>query len=260
MKYRFAPAAAIALLVVDAVLAAPAPRPVVVFAAASLTNALQEIADSYAKESGRKIRLSFAASSQLAKQIENGAEVDIFLSADEDWMDYLERHALLKQGSRLDLLGNRLALVAPADSGIHLKIAPRFALRKALNGERLATGDPDSVPVGRYAKEALTNLGVWKDVADRLVRTENVRSALAFVARGEVPLAIVYDTDAKIDSKVRIVDLFPESSHTPIRYPVALTRTALPDATGFAAFLRSPMAMAAFQRYGFSVLVTTARE
>jgi molybdate transport system substrate-binding protein len=230
------------------------PRPLVVYAAASLTDVLQELGASYEKSGGGPVRLSFAASSALARQIESGAEADLFFSADQEWMNYLDQRHLLREGTRVDLLGNRLALVAPVTSNVQLTVGPGFALRAALHDERLATGDPDSVPVGRYAKAALTTLGVWNDVADRLVRAENVRSALAFVARGEVPLAIVYETDARVDPKVRVVALFPESSHPPIRYPVALTRGAAPEAAALLAYLRGPDAASVFRRYGFSVL------
>lgn len=233
--------------------AADPPRPIVVYAAASLTDVLQELGAAYEKSGGGPVRLSFAASSAIARQIESGAEADLFFSADQAWMNYLDQRRLLREGTRSDLLGNRLALVAPVTSNVQLKIGPGFALRAALRDERLATGDPDSVPVGRYAKAALTTLGVWNDVADRLVRAENVRSALAFVARGEVPLAIVYETDARVDPKVRVVDLFPETSHPPIRYPVALTRQASPAAAALLAYLRGPQAAAIFRRYGFSV-------
>ena len=155
------------------------------------------------------MEFSFAATSVLARQIENGAHADVFFSADQEWMDYLDQRGLVQKATRRNLLGNRLALVAPASSTVQLQIKAGFPLLAALNGGRLATGDPDSVPVGRYARSALTSLGVWNDVADHLVRADNVRTALAFVARGEVPLGIVYETDARIDKQVRIVDLFP---------------------------------------------------
>lgn len=247
------------LFVVTAVAAGAAsaaePRkPLVVFAAASLTDALQQISDDYTRTTGVVVRLSFAASSALARQIESGADADVFLSADQQWMDYLDQRGRIRKATRHDLLGNRLVLVAPAASGIELRIGPRFPLRAALNGERLATGDPDSVPVGRYAKAALLSLGVWDDVADRLVGADNVRSALAFVARGEVPLGIVYETDARVDRKVRIVDVFPTTSHPPITYPVALTQTAAAGATDFLEYLRGPVARATFEKLGFEVL------
>jgi len=227
---------------------------ITVFAAASLTDVMQEVSAEYTKKTGTRVELSFAATSTLARQVESGAHVDVFFSADQEWMDYLDQRALIQRGTRHDMLGNRLALVAPVASTVQLQIKPRFALLAALNGGRLATGDPDYVPVGRYARSALTSLGVWNDVADRLVRADNVRTALAFVAHGEVPLGIVYKTDAQIDKQVRIVDLFPETSHMPISYPIALTSAASPIAASFLEFLRGAVAAAAFEKYGFIVL------
>jgi len=231
------------------------PASLTVFAAASLTEVLQAVGDEYTKASHVPVRFSFAASSALAKQIESGAAVDVFMSADQDWMNYLDGKQLIDKRTRRDVLANRLALVAPADSNVALKIQPGFALLAALgpNG-RLATGDPDSVPVGKYAKAALTSLGIWKDIEPRLVRAENVRAALAFVARGETPLGIVYQTDAKIEPKVRLVALFPESSHPPITYPVAAMTTAAAPARTFIEFLDSPAARAIFERAGFQTV------
>ena len=243
-----------AALLCSGVRAAEVPDVVVVFAAASLANVLQEISVEYTKATGVPVKLSFAASSALARQIESGAAADLFISADQQWMEYLDQRGLIQAGTRHNLLGNRLALVAPAGSAIRLKIEPKFPLLAALKGERLATGDPDSVPVGRYARAALTRLGVWDDVVGRLVPTENVRAALAFVARGEVPLAIVYETDARVEKKVRIVDLFPPDSHPPIAYPVALTKGAGPRAGSFLEYLRGPAARARFEKDGFTVL------
>jgi molybdate transport system substrate-binding protein len=233
---------------------ADAPRIVTVYGAASLTNVLQQLGDRFTQATGVPVRLSFAASSALARQIEAGSPADLFFSADQDWMDYLEQRGFIRKSTRRDLLGNRLALVAPAASTVTLKIEPHFGLRAALGTERLATGDPDMVPVGRYARAALISLGVWTEVADRLVPAENVRSALMFVARGETPLGIVYETDARIDPAVRIVDLFPLSSHPPITYPVALTRSASVEAARFLEFLRGAQARAAFEKFGFIVL------
>ncbi len=230
------------------------PPPIAVFAAASLTDALKQVGDDFTKATGVPVKFSFAASSTLARQIESGSPADVFLSADTDWMDYLGERNLIQKPTRHNLLGNRLALVAPADSKLVLRIAPHFALRAALGDERLATGDPDSVPVGRYAREALTSLGVWDQVADRLVRAENVRSALMFVERGEVPVGIVYETDASIDPKVRILDLFPAASHAPIVYPVALLPGATADAARLEAYLSSAPAKAVFTRLGFELL------
>ena len=222
-----------------------------VFAAASLTEVLGELSPAWEKSSGVPVELSFAASSVLARQIEAGAAADVFVSADQEWMDYLQARDRLDKSSRRDLAGNSLVLIAPADSKLALRIAPGFKLAAALGNGRLATGDPDSVPVGRYARSALTTLGVWDEVADRLVRADNVRSAMMFVARGEVPLGIVYGTDARVDSKVRIVDTFPESSHAAITYPGAVTKGAHPQATAYLQFLAGPEARTTWQRFGF---------
>jgi molybdate transport system substrate-binding protein len=227
---------------------------VTVFAAASLTNVLQELGDGFTKETAVPVRFSFAASSALAKQIESGAPADVFVSADVEWMDYLQTRKLIQIPTRHDVAGNRLVLVAPASSKIALRIGPHFALAATLGTGHLATGDPDSVPVGRYAREALTQLGVWRDVEARLVRADSVRSALAFVDRGEAALGIVYATDAKIDDKVRIVDVFPDSTHLPIVYPIALTAVAKTAAFDFVDYVRSPVGDAAFKKYGFSPL------
>lgn len=229
-------------------------RTITVFGAASLTNALQEAGDAFSDATSLKVRFSFAASSALARQIENGARADLFVSADEEWMDYLQARDLVDATTRRNLLGNRLVLIAPSDSSLKLKIAPHFGLLAALGGGRLATGDPDSVPVGRYARSALISLGVWKDVQDRLIRAENVRSALAFVARGEAPLGIVYETDVLIDRSVRRVDVFPASTHPPILYPAALTRSAGTQARRFMDWLGSKESSTVFRKYGFVVL------
>ena len=231
-----------------------AAKPATVFGAASLTNVLGELGKAFTVRSGADVRFSFAASSTLARQIESGAAAELFLSADKEWMDYLEQRALIRKESRVDLLSNRLALIAPADSAIRLKIAPGFGLVAALGGGRLSTGDPDNVPVGRYARSALTSLGVWNEVADRLVRAEDVRTALAFVARGEAPLGIVYATDARVEKRVRVVDLFPGNTHPRITYPMALTKAAGPDAAKFAEYLKTDEARVVFERYGFIVL------
>ena len=235
--------------------AAQADKPAVtVFAAASLTNVLQELGDAFTKETAVPVRFSFAASSALAKQIENGAPADVFFSADVEWMDYLQTRKLIQIPTRHDAVGNQLVLVAPASSKVALKIGPNFALGATVGAGHLATGDPDSVPVGRYAREALTQLGVWRDVEARLVRADSVRAALAFVDRGEAALGIVYATDAKIDNKVRIVDVFPDSTHLPIVYPIALTAAARPAAREFVDYVRGPAGDAAFRKYGFTPL------
>jgi len=228
--------------------------PITVFAAASLTDVLQELGDAFTKDSSVPLRFSFAASSALARQIENGSRADVFFSADLEWMEYLQARKLIDPASRHDVLGNQLVLIAPADSKIKLKIEPHFALAATLGKGRLATGDPDSVPVGRYAHEALANLGVWDEVSARLVRADSVRSALAFVDRGEAALGIVYATDALIDKNVRVIDVFPAGSHRPIVYPAALTIGAKPDAIKFLAYIRGPAGDIAFRHYGFALL------
>ncbi len=227
---------------------------ITVFAAASLTNALQELGDGFTKDTSIAVRFSFAASSALARQIENGSRADVFFSADLEWMDYLQSRNLIQPATRHDVLGNQLVLVAPADSKIVLKIQPHFALAATLGKGRLATGDPDSVPVGRYAHEALANLGVWDEISARLVRADSVRSALAFVDRGEAALGIVYATDALVDKKVRVVDAFPAATHMPIIYPAALTTGAKSDAAKFLAYIRGPAGNVAFQHHGFTPL------
>jgi molybdate transport system substrate-binding protein len=230
------------------------PSAITVFAAASLTNVLQDLGDAFTKETSVPVKFSFAASSILARQIENGAPADVFVSADVMWMDYLQDRHLIQEQSRHDVVGNRLVLIAPVESSIKLKIAPHFPLAQALGKNRLATGDPDSVPVGRYAQAALTKLGVWNEVSERLVRADSVRAALAFVDRREAALGIVYETDALIDKDVRVVDVFPADSHPPIVYPMALTTAARQPAAKLAAFIRSRAGAIAFKAYGFTLL------
>ena len=227
---------------------------IIVFAAASLTNALQEVGDGFTKDSSIPVKFSFAASSTLARQIENGAPADVFFSADLEWMDYLQTRKLILVATRHDVLGNHLVLVAPVTSKITLRIAPNFPLLAALGNSRLAIGDPDGVPAGRYAHEALTKLGVWNAVADRLARADSVRSALVLVDRGEAPLGIVYQTDALIDKNVRVVDVFPDNTHLPITYPIALASGAKADAAEFLSYVQSPAADIIFKRYGFIAL------
>ncbi len=231
-----------------------APAQLLVFAAASLSEALDEVGRAFTTRTGVRVNASYAASSVLAKQIEAGAPADAFFSADLAWVDYLDERGLLKRGSRRDVLGNSLVLIAPADSPLRLSIAPGFDLTAALGEGRLATADPDSVPAGKYARAALTKLGVWQSVSDRLVRGENVRAALAYVARGEAPLGIVYQTDAQAEKRVRVVGVFPEDSHPPITYALALTVRARPEAARFADFLASETARQIFTRYGFTPL------
>jgi molybdate transport system substrate-binding protein len=227
--------------------------PVTVFAAASLTDSLAAVADAYKTRTGLAVRLSFGASSTLARQIDQGAQADIFFSADTDWMDYLQKSGHIAEGSRKDLLGNRLVLIAASDARPAPAIAPGFNLAGALGNGRLALADPASVPAGKYAREALTALGVWDSVASRIAPAENVRVALEYVARGNAPYGIVYATDAKLTPGMRVAGTFPETSHTPIIYPVALTKQASPGAKEFLAFLMSAQARAIFQKAGFTL-------
>jgi molybdate transport system substrate-binding protein len=230
---------------------ASGPGDLVVLAASSLTDALNEIGPAFTAARHRGVKLSYAASSALARQIEAGAPADVFMSADTDWMDYLQTRSLINAGTRHTVLGNRLVLISPADSTVNVTIEPHFGLAKLLGDGRLATGNPDSVPVGKYAKVALTHLGVWSEVQDKVAAADNVRAALALVARGEAPLGIVYRTDALVEKKVRIVAEFPQSSHDPILYPAAATAMAQDGAADFVTFLASPTAQAIFAKYGF---------
>ena len=243
---------AIATLTLLASAAHAADRVLTVFAAASLTNVLQEVGNAFTAETRIPVRFSFAASSALARQIESGAPADVFVSADQEWMDYLQSRNLIASATRANIVTNELVLIAPADSGLALKVAPGFALAAALGASgRLATGDPASVPVGKFARAALTALGVWSSVENRIVAADNVRTALNFVARGEAPVGIVYVTDAAVESKVRVLDVFPASSHETISYPAAATRSAGPEAAQFLRFLSGPAAKALFLKAGF---------
>jgi molybdate transport system substrate-binding protein len=211
-----------------------------------------DIGADYTKATGVQFAFSFAGSSTLARQIVEGAPVDLFISADPKWMDYTQSHGLVEGASRVDLLTNHLALIAPKGSPIALKIGPGFPIAKALGDGRLAMADPDAVPAGLYGKAALIKLGVWPQVEERVAKGDSVRAALVFVAKGEAPLGIVYDTDAKIDPAVRIVDLFPDDSHPPILYPAAvIVSPKSPEARAFLTYLQSPPARAVFARYGF---------
>ena len=230
-------------------------RDVLVFAAASLKNALDEIAAQWQRESGKKAAISYATSNTLIKQIEQGAPADIFISADLDWMDYGQQKNLIKPDTRSNLLGNRLVLVAPKDSNISANIQPGFDLAALLKGGRLAMGNVDAVPAGKYGKAALEKLGAWDGVKDKIAQAESVRAALLLVARGEAPLGVVYQTDAASDPTVKIVGTFPENTHPPIIYPIALTKESTsPDASAFLNFIRSPAARPIFERQGFTVL------
>jgi molybdate transport system substrate-binding protein len=234
--------------------AAEARKPVLVFAASSLTDAIDELGQAFTASSAIQVKASYAASSVLAKQIEAGAPADVVFSADTQWVDYLDQRKLLKAGTRRDVVANRLVLIAPQDSHVQLEIAPHFDLAGVLGEGKLATGDPDSVPVGKYAQAALEKLGVWDAVSGHLVRAENVRAALAFVSRGEAALGIVYATDAKAESRVKVVAVFPESTHPPITYPIALTAGASADAARFTAFVTSAAGARIFRKYGFEPL------
>jgi len=234
-------------------------KSITVFAAASMKNALDDVDDAYSKQRGVKIVASYAASSALMKQIEQGAPADVFLSADLKWMDYGAERKLISTATRINLLGNRLVLIAPKDSKTNtVTIAPGFDLAALAGSGRIAVGDVRAVPAGLYAKAALEKLGVWAAVEPKLAMAENVRAALVLVARGEAPFGIVYETDAKIDPGVKIVGVFPEDSHPPIIYPVAMTATAKADAAAYLDFLRTAAAKAIFEHYGFTVLVKPA--
>ena len=227
----------------------------VVLAAASLQESLSEAANAWAAKGYPKPVLSFAASSALARQVIAGAPADLFLSADEPWMDAAAKAGMVRAGTRATLLGNRLVLIAPAASKLRLTPARGFPIARALGSGRLALADPDAVPAGKYAKAALTHLGVWGGVAAKVAPAENVRAAMALVERGAAPLGIVYATDARASKAVRVVGVFPAASHPPIRYPVALLKASRhKDAAAFRAFLFSREARAIFARHGFSHL------
>ena len=244
-----------------AVAAAPHPsaaqdKTITIFAAASMKNAVDDINAAYTKATGVKVVASYAASSALAKQLEQGAPADVFASADLDWMDYAIQKKVIRQDTRVNLLGNRLVLIAPADSKLtNVAIGPGFDLAKLAGDGRVTTGDVQAVPVGKYAKAALEKLGAWQAAAPKFAMAESVRAALAFVARGEAVLGIVYETDAKVEPKVKVVGVFPQDAYPPVVYPVALTATAKPEAAGYLDFLRSSAAKAIFEKYGFSFLI-----
>lgn len=241
------------LLAIGLGLPAAAQGTVTIFAAASLRNALDQAAAEYAKETGTPpAKISYAASSALARQIEQGAPADLYISADTDWMDYLAQKALIRPGTRVDLFTNHLALIAPKESTVKLTITRGFPLARALGAGRLAMAGPE-VPAGKYGEASLMALGVWDQVRDRTARGENVRAALQFVTRGEAPLGIVYDTDALAEPGVRIVGLFPDASHPRIVYPGAAI-TANPRAAAFLAWLHGPRAAAVFKPFGFTAL------
>ena len=234
---------------------AQASADVLVFAAASLKNALDDIDVPYQHETAKLIAVSLAASSTLAKQIESGAPADIFISADLDWMDYVAQKNLIKPETRKNLLGNELVLIAPKDSTVDVKIAPNFDLAKLLAGGKLAMADTSAVPAGKYGKAALEKLGVWDAVSTQIAQAENVRAALALVARKEAPLGIVYQTDAAAEPGVKIVGVFPADSHPPIIYPIALLASSKSaDAPAYLGYLESAKARPLFEKQGFTVL------
>lgn len=241
----------VSVLAVAAIGAATAqPRvAVTVYAAASLKDALDHLL-----QRRGTVKTVYAASSTLARQIEHGAPADIFIAADTEWMDYLAQRKLLRAGSRVNLVTNRLVLIAPAGQVLTLAIAPNFPLAAALGTGRLAIAEPDSVPAGKYGRAALQALGVWPEVARKIAPAENVRAALLLVARGETPLGIVYASDAVAEPRVRVLGEFPASSHAPIVYPAAMVAASKnTEAQGVLDFLRSTEARAAWRKYGFGV-------
>lgn len=231
-----------------------AAEPVIVYATASTTNAITEITALFQHMTKAAVTPSFGSSSALAKQIENGAPAALFLSADQKWMDYLEEKKLIESATRLNLLGNRLVLIAPRENGVSIDIKPGFDLAGVLGDNRLAMGDPAHVPVGIYGRAALEKLGVWEKIKNQIARAGDVRSALVLVERGESPLGVVYATDAAVSEKVRVVGIFPENTHPPISYPVAMVAgNQSRVAAAFFNFLKSSEAKAVFKKYGFSV-------
>ena len=243
----------IALSLLFTSLLTQADEKVTVFAAASLTNALTDIGAQYEKEKATKIVHSFAASSTLAKQIENGAPADIVISADTKWMNYLQDKKLINTASRKEFLGNKLVLIAPKGRGFAINFDKSFDFSKSFDG-RLCTGDIDSVPAGIYAKDSLIYLNWWDGIKTRIVGTQDVRGALAFVERGECAAGIVYETDAKISNKVDIVATFPEESHKPIVYPMAFVVNEKNVNNDYFSYLQSSNALDIFKKYGFNIL------
>ena len=228
---------------------------VVVFAAASLKNALDAVNAQWHKETGKKVSISYAASSALAKQLEQGAPAQIFISADLDWMDYVAGKNLIKSDTRSNLLGNRIVLIAPKDTAQPIEIKAGFDLTKVLGEGRLSMANVDAVPAGKYGKAALEKFAVWASVSGKIAQAENVRAALLLVSRGEAPAGIVYQTDAAADPSVWIVGVFPENTHPPIVYPMALTAGANhPDAPAFLVYVKSAKAKPLFEAQGFTIL------
>jgi molybdate transport system substrate-binding protein len=250
---RFAPV--VCCLALALVLALPGfarADPLTVLAAASLKGSLDTIAAGFEKSGGPKVRISFAASSALARQIEAGAPADVFISADLEWMDYLAKRGLIAEASRANLLANELVLIAPRNSNVTLRISPGFDIAATLGPGRIALANPESVPAGKYAKAAFTSLGVWDSIARKVAGTDNVRAALALVSRGEVPLGVVYRTDALADPGVRVIDAFPAGTHPPVVYPAGAVKGAKEaDARRFLDYLRAPAAHAVWEKAGF---------
>ncbi len=232
-----------------------AEQAITVYAAASLTNAIADVDAMFEQQKRVRVKTSYAGSSTLAKQIEAGAPADVFISADEQWMNYLQNKKLIVPNKRVNLLGNRLVLISPKAKPVKIKMDKSFDPSTAFQG-KLCTGDTKSVPVGKYGKQALTALGWWSKLEPRLVETEDVRAALNFVARGECQLGIVYATDAAISKDVTVVGVFPINTHTPIVYPLGLVKNN-PDALAFYQFVQSKQAYAVFKKYGFTVLSAT---
>jgi molybdate transport system substrate-binding protein len=229
---------------------------ITVLAAASMQNALDDVNAAFTKSTGVKVTAAYGASSTLIKQIAQGAEADVFVSANPEWMDYGSRRKLINDQTRVDLLGNQLVLITPQDSKLDsVPIRANFDLAKLSEGRSIATGEVTKVPVGMYAKEALEKLGAWQAAAPKFVMMRDVRAALNLVADGEAQLGIVYSTDAKISPDVRTIGTFPAASHSPIVYPVAATVTARPEAVGYLAYLCSMTAKMIFEQYGFRFLI-----
>lgn len=251
---RFLQAAAVLTSLMAALPSLAQERPLVVFAAASLKTALDGVITSWQASQGRKVRVSYAGSGALARQIEQGAPADILFTADLDWMNWVEERRLIRPESRQEVLGNALVLIGPKDRPRPFALRAGADLGAYLGRERLALGEITSVPAGRYAMEALQNLGLWEGVKDKLAQSENVRATLALVARGETPAGIVYETDAAAEPTVTIIARFPPESHRPIVYPAAIVAaSAHPEAAGFMAHLSSPAAKKIFEAQGFLV-------
>lgn len=244
-------------LTISSIPAAAQDKTIIVFAAASMKNALDEIDTAYTAKTGVKVTVSYAASSTLAKQIEQGAPADVFISADTDWMDYAAGKKTINEPSRVNLLGNSIVLIAPKDSRIdNVSIGQNFDLARLAGDGRIATGDVKSVPAGKYAKAALEKLGSWQAAESKFAMAESVRAALTLVARGEAVLGIVYSTDARVEPGVKVVGTFPADSHPAIVYPAAATTTARPETTDYLAFLRSTAAKTIVEKYGFKFLLS----